>query len=257
MSTRSDSWRLVASWRTVLFDRDPCDDGIQGGASNATPWECHRGVEVEVGRGCRISGGAHTAGWAEAASRVGRTRPRMQSGWRTWHPEHPDGPPGRRCPSRSRPRVGSRRRRSPRETRSTPRIDERRQTSSSPTTGGRTTSGETRSQAREPRRRSLRHRRRCARVLPCEQRSLTRVRREGVRIRGEGGEGRRAWRRGMASLDACERQRSDVPLATRQPRDRGACPVLRRLPARRGRQRRCRSSSVGRRDRRAGTLRTG
>ena len=67
--------------------------------------------------------------------------------------------------------------------------------------------------------------------LPGLQRPLTRIRRE-VRIRGEGRECRRARRRGMASLGAWARQGGDVPLATRQPRDRGACPLLRRLPRR-------------------------
>ena len=60
-----------------------------------------------------------------------------------------------------------------------------------------------RRQARKPRRRSLRYRCRRPRGIPGLQRPLTRIRRE-VRIRGEGGEGRRARRRGMASLGALD-----------------------------------------------------
>ena len=170
-------------------------------------------------------------------------------------PRTPGWPPGRRSPSRSRPRVGSRRRRSPRETRSTPSIDEGRQTSSSPTTGGPATSGETRTSSRNlvvgvfdtaaDAHVSFLANNELSRAYGAKYGFVVRA----EKVDGLGDEAWRLWTHG-------ERQRSDVPLAARQPRDRGACPLLRRLPARRGRQRGCRSSRVGRRDRRTSTRRT-
>jgi hypothetical protein len=76
-----------------------------------------------------------------ARSPVGRTKPRMQSGWRTWHPERLDGPLGRRRLRGSRPR--SHWRSSPRETRSLPSICAGRLISTGLTTGAQATAGQT------------------------------------------------------------------------------------------------------------------